>query len=93
MRRRYATTRLSAGLRHSVTCGAAKRQVMACVIIIRGIKSRGAAIDMLNARVSQAKRIVLWLVLGALAALLTYIAFRGYLSPELLINFSNAFRC
>ncbi|UCF74927.1 MAG: hypothetical protein JSU71_11780 [Betaproteobacteria bacterium] len=48
---------------------------------------------MLNARVSQAKRIVLWLVLGALAALLTYIAFRGYLSPELLINFSNAFRC
>ncbi len=48
---------------------------------------------MLNARVSQAKRILLWLVLGALAALLTYIAFRGYLSPELLINFSNAFRC
>ncbi len=48
---------------------------------------------MLNARVSQAKRSLLWLVLGALAALLTYIAFRGYLSPELLINFSNAFRC
>jgi hypothetical protein len=48
---------------------------------------------MLNARVSQGKRIVLWLVLGALAALLSYVAFRGYLSPELLINFSNAFRC
>jgi len=48
---------------------------------------------MLNARVSQAKRILLWLVLGALAALLSYVAFRGYLSPELLINFSNAFGC
>lgn len=48
---------------------------------------------MLNARVSQWKRMLLWLVLGALAALVTYIAFRGYLSPELLINFSDAFRC
>jgi hypothetical protein len=48
---------------------------------------------MLSARVSQAKRILLWLVLGVLAALLSYVAFRGYLSPELLINFSNAFRC
>lgn len=48
---------------------------------------------MLSMRVSQAKRIVLWLMLGALAALLSYIAFRGYLSPELLINFSNAFHC
>ena len=48
---------------------------------------------MLSARVSQAKRILLWLVVGALAAALTYIAFRSYFSPELLISFSNAFRC
>ncbi|MDH3315851.1 MAG: hypothetical protein OEN48_09445 [Betaproteobacteria bacterium] len=48
---------------------------------------------MLSVRVSQAKRIVLWLMLGALAAFLSYVAFRGYLSPELLLNFSNAFHC
>jgi hypothetical protein len=48
---------------------------------------------MLGARMSQAKRILLWLMLGVLAAWLGYITFRGYLSPELLINFSNAFRC
>ena len=47
---------------------------------------------MLGARVSQAKRILLWLVLSALAALL-YLAFRGYFSPDFLIGFSNVFRC
>jgi len=48
---------------------------------------------MLSARVSQAKRILLWLLLGALAALLSYVALRGYLAPDFLISFSNAFRC
>jgi len=48
---------------------------------------------MLSARVSQAKRILLWLVLGTLAALLSYFAFRGYFSPDFLIGFSNVFRC
>lgn len=42
---------------------------------------------------SESRRIVLWVVLGALAALLTYIAFRGYLSPDFLLGFANAFRC
>lgn len=50
-------------------------------------------IEMLSARVSQGKRIVLWAVLCALATLLSYIAFRGYLTPDFLIIFSNAFRC
>jgi hypothetical protein len=48
---------------------------------------------MLNARMTQAKRILLWLMLAALAALLTYLGIRAYLSPELLLNFSNAFSC
>lgn len=48
---------------------------------------------MLSARVSQAKRILLWLVLSVLAALLSYFAFRGYFSPDFLIGFSNVFRC
>lgn len=42
---------------------------------------------------SQPKRLALWILLGALAAVLSYIAFRGYLSPDFLISFSNAFRC
>lgn len=48
---------------------------------------------MLSARLSQTKRIVLWIMLAALAAVLSYIAFRGYLTPDFLINFSNSFRC
>ena len=48
---------------------------------------------MLSARMSEPKRLALWIILGALAALLSYIAFRGYLSPDFLINFSNTFRC
>ena len=57
----------------------------------RGILA--AADDMLSARMSESRRIALWAILGSLAALLTYIAFRGYLSPDFLINFSNSFRC
>lgn len=48
---------------------------------------------MLDVRMTQAKRILLWLMLVALAALVTYAGFRGYLSAELLFNFSNAFSC
>ena len=52
-----------------------------------------AANDMLSARMSESRSIALWVILGALAALLTYAAFRGYLSPDFLIGFSNSFRC
>ena len=38
-------------------------------------------------------RVVLWLLIAALAAMLTYAAFRSYLSPELLIGFANGFLC
>ncbi len=48
---------------------------------------------MLNVRMTQPKRILLWLMLTALAALVTYVGIRGYLSPELLLNFSNTFTC
>jgi hypothetical protein len=48
---------------------------------------------MINARMTQARRILLWLMLAALAAWVTYLAFRGYLTAELLFNFSNAFSC
>ena len=48
---------------------------------------------MLEARMSQGRRILLWMMLAVLAALVAYFAFRGYFSPELLFNFSNAFSC
>lgn len=48
---------------------------------------------MLNARMSQGKRFLLWLLLSALAALIAYFAFRAYLTPELLFHFSSAFYC
>lgn len=48
---------------------------------------------MLNARMTQPERILLWLMLAAFAALVAYFAIRGYLSPELLLNFSNSLYC
>jgi hypothetical protein len=48
---------------------------------------------MLDARMTQWKRILLWLVLLALAALVTYFGIRSYLSPEMLFNFANSFSC
>jgi len=48
---------------------------------------------MLDVRITQWKRFLLWLMLAALAALMTYFGVRGYLSPELLFSFSNSFSC
>jgi hypothetical protein len=48
---------------------------------------------MLNVRINEGRRLLLWLILAALAALLTYVAFRGYISAGLLLQFSNSFYC
>jgi hypothetical protein len=48
---------------------------------------------MLNAGTSAGRRALVWLILAALAGLVAYLAFRGYFSPELLLNFSNTFNC
>jgi hypothetical protein len=41
----------------------------------------------------QIRRILRWLLIAALAALISYYSFRSYLSPELLFNFANSFTC
>jgi hypothetical protein len=38
-------------------------------------------------------RAVIWLMIAILAAMVTYAAFRSYLSPELLIGLANGFLC
>jgi len=48
---------------------------------------------MLEVRMTQTTRLLLWALLAMLAAVVTYLGFRGYFSPELLFNFSNAFSC
>jgi hypothetical protein len=48
---------------------------------------------MLDAHMTQPKRILLWLVLLALAALVTWFGIRGYLSPEMLFSLANSFSC
>lgn len=48
---------------------------------------------MLDVRMTQPRRVLLWLMLFELAALVAYFGFRGYFSPELLFNFSNSFSC
>ncbi len=42
---------------------------------------------------TQSRRILVWVMLAALAALVTYFSFRAYLSAELLFNFGNSFYC
>lgn len=42
---------------------------------------------------TQTQKILMWLMLIVLASLVSYIGFRGYLSPELLIDFANTFYC
>jgi zinc transporter ZupT len=39
------------------------------------------------------RRALVWLTLSALAAALGWLAFRGYLNPELLFHFANALYC
>jgi len=48
---------------------------------------------MLDIRASQWKRVLLWLILAGLAALVAIFGIRGYLSPEMLFGFSNSFSC
>ena len=56
-------------------------------------EANGRATTMLNVRMNQGQRVLLWLMLTVLAALVAYFGIRGYLSPELLFNFSNSFYC
>jgi cytochrome c oxidase subunit IV len=56
-------------------------------------EATGRATTMLNVRMNQGQRVLLWLMLTVLAALVAYFGIRGYLSPELLFNFSNSFYC
>ena len=48
---------------------------------------------MLAVHMTQGRRILMWLMLAVLTALVAYFAFQGHFSPDLLLNFSNAFSC
>ena len=41
----------------------------------------------------QNHRFLVWAMLAALAALVAYYSFRGYISADMLFNFSNSFYC
>lgn len=41
----------------------------------------------------QARKLLIWLMLVALATLVSYFSFRGYLGPDLLLHFANALHC
>lgn len=42
---------------------------------------------------SQTHKAVGWALAAMLSALLTYLSFRGYLTPELLLHFANHLTC
>jgi len=48
---------------------------------------------MSGVRMTQARRVALWLMLIVLAALVAYLGVLGYLSPDLLLNVSGSFIC
>ena len=41
----------------------------------------------------QARQVLMWASLLALLAYVSYLSFRGYLSPESLIGYANLFSC
>lgn len=43
--------------------------------------------------IPQTHRPLVWLLLAALLAYITYLSFRAYLSPDFLIGFANMFTC
>ena len=43
--------------------------------------------------VPERRRVLMWLMLSVLAALLAYFGFRAYLNPELLLHFANSLTC
>jgi hypothetical protein len=38
-------------------------------------------------------KILVWALLSAMAATMTFLIFRGYLNPDLLLGFANSFAC
>jgi hypothetical protein len=42
---------------------------------------------------TQSQKILMWAMLAALAGLITYLSFRGYLGAEFLIGFANSLYC
>jgi len=42
---------------------------------------------------TQSRKILVWAMLAALAALVAYFGFRGYVSADMLFNIGNSFYC
>lgn len=56
-------------------------------------KCRVAARLCHNEVMAQTHKILVWALLAALAALVSYFGIRSYLSPDLLLNFANTLYC
>jgi hypothetical protein len=74
-------------------CAASPRAGIRAVYAIMDVAIRRAAGPMLEVRMTQSTRLLLWGLLAVLAVIFAYLGFRGYFSPELLFNLSNAFSC
>jgi len=47
----------------------------------------------MNQAAPQILRMVKWFLIAVLAVLVTVVVFRGYLSPDMLLNFADSFHC
>jgi hypothetical protein len=43
--------------------------------------------------IGTSRRVLIWLVLSVLTALVVYFGFRGYFSPDFLFHFANGLYC
>ena len=43
--------------------------------------------------IMQTHRLLMWVIVAALLAYVTYVSFRAYLGPDFLIGYANMFAC
>jgi cytochrome c oxidase subunit IV len=57
------------------------------------VRLRPSAYAIIDRMTAQTRKLLVWALLGALAALVSYFGFRAYMAPELLLNFGNTLYC
>src|SRR4029079_5266640 len=71
----------------------AERRRGAAVRTDRRARRDGAAARGDQGMIRQTHRPLLWIVLAALLAYVTYLSFKAYLGPDFLIGYANMFSC
>ena len=94
--RSYAYARYGYARSAALASPNSAREIIAAPSLIEAplLTSEGMNVDRSATSVyGRPQRAVVWLMLSVLAAVLGWLAFRGYLDPELLFHFANSLYC